>query len=139
MNLVMPRLVYTPLSTLGRILINHESYCYTLEDTVRPKGIKIPGQTAIPAGRYRVIVTESQRFGKMLPLLIDVPNFSGVRLHGGNTAEDTEGCLLVAFHLIDPSKVYESAADNLTKLLLSAREDHYIEIIDTFPYIGSNL
>lgn len=56
---------------------------------------KIPGQTAIPMGNYRVIINFSQRFQKHLPLLLDVPGFQGIRIHAGNTHEDTEGCILI--------------------------------------------
>jgi len=65
----------------------------TCEDAVRP--VKVPGITAIPTGRYKLIVNFSQRFQKFLPLLLDVPNYSGVRIHSGNTAADTEGCVLL--------------------------------------------
>lgn len=58
-------------------------------------GPKIAHETAIPYGRYRVSITMSNRFKKMLPLVHDVPGFTGVRLHGGNTAEDTSGCILL--------------------------------------------
>lgn len=80
--------------TLGRVFVNGEHECFSIEDVVRT-GPKVPGETAIPAGRYRVAITFSNRFQRMLPLLLDVPNFSGVRIHAGNTAGDTDGCLLV--------------------------------------------
>lgn len=84
-------------ATIGELAlsIDGERFCYTLEDQVRAPGVKIPGKTAIPAGRYRAIVTFSNRFKRELPLLLNVPMFDGIRLHGGNVAADTEGCILV--------------------------------------------
>jgi hypothetical protein len=79
--------------TPGEMFMDGEFFCYTCEDPVRKK--KIKGITAIPSGVYRVILSWSNRFQKTLPLLIDVPNFEGVRFHAGNTAADTEGCILV--------------------------------------------
>ena len=86
--------------TLGRLAIDGQFVCWTCEDVARPGGPKIPGETAIPEGRYRVIVDRSERFSRaaghdvFLPLLLDVPGYSGVRIHSGNTAADTEGCIL---------------------------------------------
>lgn len=67
--------------------------CHTLEDPVRVA--KIKARTAIPAGRYRVVMTQSPRFRRLLPLLVGVRNFVGVRIHAGNEPGDTEGCILV--------------------------------------------
>ncbi len=79
--------------TIGRLSVDGVDYCYTLEDPVRPK--KIPGKTAIPTGIYTIIVDYSHKFHTNLPRLLNVPNYEGVRIHPGNTAEDTEGCILV--------------------------------------------
>ena len=79
--------------TLGEMLLDGAHECYTLEDVVRDE--KIDGETAIPAGKYRVVLTMSQRFGKVLPELLNVPNYQGVRIHSGNVAADTRGCILV--------------------------------------------
>jgi hypothetical protein len=79
--------------TLGKLYIDGVFFCYVVEDKVRKE--KIKAVTAIPYGRYKVIVNMSNRFKKLMPLLIDVPFFEGVRIHSGNTAEDSEGCLIV--------------------------------------------
>lgn len=91
----------------GRLYLNGTFECYTLEDEVREiKDVpveqwKVKGETAIPRGRYRVIVSKSNRFGKDLPEILNVPGYTGVRIHPGNNAENTEGCLLVGDE--DPS------------------------------------
>lgn len=84
--------------TIGKLYIDDNYFCDTLEDTVRPKGEKIYGKTAIPAGKYKVKKTYSPRFKKQLPEILNVPNFSGVRIHAGNTAKDTEGCILLGLN-----------------------------------------
>jgi hypothetical protein len=84
--------------TIGKLYIDGHYFCDTLEDTVRPNGEKIKGKTAIPAGDYKVIKSYSPRFKKILPEILDVPGFSGVRIHAGNTAKDTDGCLLLGLN-----------------------------------------
>ena len=93
MVITVKRLYKTDTSVIGELLIDGVFECFTLEDAERP--VKIKGETAIPKGTYRVIINESNRFKRLLPLLIDVPNFEGVRIHSGNSNHDTEGCILV--------------------------------------------
>jgi hypothetical protein len=93
MLITVKRLYKTENSTIGELLIDGVFECFTLEDKERP--VKIKGETAIPKGTYKVIINESNRFKRLLPLLINVPNFEGVRIHSGNSNHDTEGCILV--------------------------------------------
>jgi Family of unknown function (DUF5675) len=93
MNLKLVRKTFTEQSTIGELSVDGKFECFTLEDKVR--AVKIHGSTAIPEGIYEVIINFSQKFNKQLPLLLNVPNFEGVRIHSGNTAVDTEGCILV--------------------------------------------
>ena len=96
MKLILRRKVFTATSTIGELRKEDGALlCFTLEDRTRPDGEKIPGETAIPFGTYEIALTQSQRFRCRLPLLLNVPNFNGVRIHPGNTAEDTRGCILV--------------------------------------------
>lgn len=83
--------------TIGKLSVDGRYECDTLEDKVRnlPTEEKIHGQTAIPAGTYKVTITFSNHFKRELPLLMNVPYFEGIRIHPGNDAADTEGCLLV--------------------------------------------
>lgn len=79
--------------TMGDLLIDGKFFCYTCEDEIRK--VKVAGETAIPEGTYKVIINISNRFKRELPLLLDVPGFAGIRIHPGNTDDDTEGCILV--------------------------------------------
>ena len=87
--------------TLGALFLvsgNAEvQVCYTLEDTVRPAGVKVQKETAIPPGTYQMRLSHSNRFKKILPEILNVPMFTGVRMHGGNTYKNTEGCILLGF------------------------------------------
>jgi hypothetical protein len=80
-------------ATLGVLFVDGVFECFTLEDVIRP--VKIPGETAIAPGRYAVHLTHSPRFGRVLPEVMNVPNFVGVRIHAGNRKDDTDGCILV--------------------------------------------
>ena len=93
MKLLLKRLHHTENSTIGELFIDGKFECYVLEDIERNE--KIFGKTAIPKGTYNVIMTLSNRFKVILPLLENVPNYTGVRIHSGNTAKDTEGCLIL--------------------------------------------
>ena len=112
MELTLTRTAKRRTYTIGRLAIDGTYFCDTLEPTRRDigpgrPGRKLPGRTAIPEGRYPVAVTFSPRFNRWLPLLLHVPMFTGVRIHAGNTAEDTArihagntaedtaGCILV--------------------------------------------
>lgn len=98
LRLLLRRRPSGPVSTIGRLFdiskFETETFlCFTCEDVVRTK--KIKDITAIFAGLYEIVITLSARFKRKLPLLLNVPEFDGVRIHPGNTAENTEGCILL--------------------------------------------
>ena len=105
MELLVVRYHRKPNYTIGKMFINGEYFCDTLEDTDRGLANTMPlsqiqaekrkGTTAIPTGRYLMELTVSPRFGRTLPILIGVKGFDGIRIHRGNSHEDTEGCILV--------------------------------------------
>ncbi len=110
MELVLTRIAKRKTYTIGRLAIikevseeyktyeKEEYFCDTLEPTWRDYahgGHKIKGRSAIPEGRYAVVISYSPKFEQWLPILLGVPNFSGIRIHAGNTCNDTEGCILV--------------------------------------------
>lgn len=98
---------FTDSYTMGKLYIDNEYFCDTIEDTNRDlnkNGIfdnnetKVYGETCIPFGIYSIIMNYSPRFKKVLPLLLNVPSFEGVRIHAGNTAQDSHGCILVGIY-----------------------------------------
>lgn len=125
--------------TIGDLYIDGVWFSNVLEDTDRGlssdmseeeiKKIKIYGKTAIPTGRYKIEVTYSPKFKRHLPLLIGVKGFTGIRIHSGNSAEDTLGCLLVGFNK-EKGKVLNSrvTSDKLTALLRNCKEEISITI-----------
>ena len=103
-TLTLTRIAKRADYTIGRLEDeNGVKICDTLEPTWRDyKGgeLKVPRKSAVPEGTYPVVVTKSKKFGKYLPLLVGVPGFEGIRIHSGNTVNDTEGCILVGQNLI---------------------------------------
>ena len=110
MELVLTRIAKRKAYTIGRLAIKREEneefrtyevedyFCDTLEPTWRDYkngGHKIKGRSAIPEGRYAVVISYSPKLEQWLPILLGVPMFSGIRIHAGNTSNDTEGCILV--------------------------------------------
>lgn len=104
MKVLIVRELFFPRTTIGVLYIDGQRICYTLEDRVREKhgasveSWKIPRETAVPVGTYKCIVSMSHRFKKLLPELLEVPGFAGVRIHGGNDESNTEGCILVGMY-----------------------------------------
>lgn len=93
LKLTLVRWPSTAKSTSGMLYINGKFFCFTLEDIERE--VKIMHETCIPKGIYKVVLSMSNRFKKILPLLLNVENFEGVRIHAGNTDKNTSGCILV--------------------------------------------
>ena len=94
MLIEVKRFEFKDTYTVGKMYLDGQYECYTLEDVVRT-GAKVNGQTAIPTGEYKVIIDASVRFKQDMPHILNVPNFTGVRIHAGNTSAHTEGCILV--------------------------------------------
>lgn len=104
MNLLLDRKYLKENYTIGKLHINDVYFCDTLEDKVVDVDksgkidngeVKIYGQTAIPYGKYKVVLSYSPRFGRIMPRILDVPGFNGILIHIGNTIKDTDGCILV--------------------------------------------
>ena len=105
MEILVKRLYKTSAYTIGKMYIDGQYLCDTVEDTDR--GLtqtmtsqqiavkKVYGKTAIPTGRYKVTLTFSNKFKRVLPLVNDVNGFAGIRIHAGNTADDSLGCIIV--------------------------------------------
>ena len=93
MELKLNRIFLGSSATIGELYIDKKYIADTLEDRVRSEGEKVYGKTAIPEGTYEMVLSYSPRFKKILPEILNVPNFTGIRIHSLNKAEDSEGCI----------------------------------------------
>ena len=105
MKIELVRIAFKETYTIGKLYVDGKYFCDVLED--KDRGLdssmteseilkkKVKGQTAIPTGHYVINITYSPKYKRMMPLLLDVKGFSGIRIHSGNTAKNTEGCLIV--------------------------------------------
>ena len=137
MNITLDRIAKKAKYTIGKLYINDQYFCDTLEDTDR--GLtqsmteqqigskKVYGETAIPTGTYRIIISYSNKFKKQMPLLLNVPGFAGIRIHSGNTEKDSLGCILVGKNKA-VGKVLESR-DTYSKLFSILQEANKKETI----------
>ncbi len=133
MELKLTRKWLTKNSTIGELSVDGKQECFVIEDNYPTPWVKTSGKTAIPAGRYEVIVNMSNRFKVEMPLLLNVPEYQGVRIHPGNTANDTEGCLLPG-RIRQTDKVLESklayeALFTKIKAALAKKEKVWITIV----------
>lgn len=148
MEILVKRLEFSDSATIGKMSINGESICDTLEDTYRelpescpytPKGEmckckeKIYGKTCIPFGRYSVIYRYSPKFGKSYPAIENVPHFLGILIHAGSTVEHTEGCILVGERVSGKEQLknqftYSTLIKNKVKEAIDNGEEVWITI-----------
>lgn len=142
MNLTLKRLNLTPNYTEGELYVNGVYFCKTLEDTNRDLNKngqfdnnekKVYGETCIPYGKYKIILSYSPKFKRELPEILEVPDFQGIRIHRGNKISDTLGCVLcgekVKNGYLSNSTPYEIKLVELFKQAKSRNEESFIEII----------
>lgn len=136
MILTLDRKYKLPTYTIGKLYIDGEYFCDTLEDKDRGltdnmtvgeiSKIKIKKETAIPTGTYKITITYSNRFKKNMPLINDVKGFEGIRIHSGNTDKDTEGCVLVGFNKVKGNVI--NSRDTYNKLFSILSKSNNITI-----------
>lgn len=145
MELTLIRKHFGEKYTIGKLYTDQHYLCDTLEDVVRElhdinhdgdfddtgEG-KVYGKTAIPCGRYKVLVTHSAKLKRILPILLQVPGFTGIRIHGGKNETWTEGCILVGVNAIKGQLInYAYWETTITKMLqveASIENKNYITI-----------
>ena len=133
MELIVKRIARKNEYTIGKLYVNGVYFCDTLEDTDRGLSDsmqvnevlakKIKAQTAIPTGKYDVILTFSPKFKRVLPLLLNVPGYQCIRVHQGNRVDSTEGCLLVGENKVKGQVINSRATlERLMSLLLECEK-----------------
>lgn len=141
-DICLERDLLLPDRTLGGLFYQDRRIAWTLEDAVRPAGVKIAGQTAIPIGRYKLGITFSNRFQREMVLIQDVPMFSGCRFHGGNGPEDTEGCILVARNRNSRAGTIQGTEEKLVfelvRRILGSGETPYLRVSNPQAMRGGN-
>ena len=139
MKLKLIRDTFTENTTIGKLYVDGVYFCETLEDkdrgldqklsTAINTALKVYGETCIPYGIYNVIVTPSVRLKRILPLLINVEGFQGIRIHKGNSKKDTLGCIILGTTR-GKDAVYQSTVQELRLVeLIKDKKDITIEIV----------
>lgn len=144
MELLLKRIYKGDKYTIGKLYIDGEWFCDTIEDVVRnlpkdcpytPKGInckckeKIYGETAIPAGTYKVVLSYSNKFKRILPELLNVPHFLGIRIHKGNTEQDSAGCIILGENKVKGKVINSTPYETKLVKLLENQKNITITII----------
>lgn len=117
------RIIESKNSTIGELFFNDVFLCNTLEDVVRPNGIKIYGETAIPEGKYEVKMHFWAKYNDYYPQLLNVKGFEGILFHAGVNKDHTEGCLLVGlYENLVPDQLFNSRFTYRNVLLRNVKE-----------------
>lgn len=134
MKILVKRIAKRPTYTIGRMYLDGKYFCDTLEDTDRNisqstpldtiKKVKLPNNTAIPTGTYKVIVNVSPKFKRLLPRLLNVPGFDGVLIHRGNTDKDTSGCILIGENKVVGKVINSTGYETKLVSILNKAQDN---------------
>jgi hypothetical protein len=138
MDLILVRRYKKETYTIGQLSYiglsgKNMPLCNTCEDKVRniPTEPKVPGETAIPAGRYKVTLQYSPHFKRELPYLHDVPYFEGILIHAGNSAKDSKGCILVGENKVKGGVVNSRFWEAKITEMIREEEENYRETFIT--------
>lgn len=127
-KLLVKREFFAETYTIGKLYVDGVYFCDTLENPVRPEGVKIPNETAIPYGTYEVVVNFSPKFKRVLPRLLNVPMFDGILIHRGNSVKDTSGCILVGENKVKGMVLNSTPYEEKLVELLKDKKDIEITI-----------